>query len=118
MLIFKDFSFDSAHFLPKVPVNHKCRELHGHTYRLRIYIEGDPGTGTGWVIDFNVLKKKVNVVLEPVDHHCLNNVPGLENPTCELLAIWLWDRLKQILPALAKIELYETATCGVVYDGK
>ena len=118
MLIFKDFSFDSAHFLPKVPEGHKCRALHGHTYRLRVSIKGSPATGTGWLIDFTVLKKKVTDVLEPLDHHCLNDVPGLENPTCELLAVWIWPRLQEVLPDLARIELYETATCGVVYDGE
>ncbi len=118
MLIFKEFTFDSAHYLPKVPPTHKCREMHGHTYRLRIYVEGDPGEETGWIIDFTDLKKITAGVLAQIDHVCLNKVPGLDNPTCELLSIWIWDRLKPGLPRLARIELYETPTSGAVYEGR
>jgi len=118
MLIFKAFSFDSAHFLPRVAATHKCRQLHGHTYRLRVYVEGIPDPQTGWILDFTDLKKHVEQVLQSIDHHCLNNVPGLENPTCELLAVWIWDRLKIMLPQLVKISLDETATSGVIYAGR
>ena len=99
-------------FFPEFPEGHKCRALHGQTYRLRVFIKGSPLADTGWLLDFNWLKKKVTDVLDPVDHHFLNDVPGLENPTCELLAIWMWPRLKDALPDLARIELYETTTCG------
>ena len=94
MEIFKEFSFDSAHFLPNVPVGHKCREMHGHTYRLVVYLEGPIDEKKGWVIDFAALKEIVKSVLADVDHKCLNNLPGLANPTCELLAKWLWVQLK------------------------
>lgn len=117
MLIFRDFTFDSAHFLTAVPPGHKCSTMHGHTYRLRVYLEGKPGTQTGWIIDFSELKKIVNKPLELIDHKCLNNIPGLENPTCELLAVWLWEQLKLELKQLSRIELNETPYSGVVYEG-
>lgn len=118
MLIFKDFTFDSAHFLPRLPATHKCASLHGHTYLLRVYVEGTPSEQLGWIIDFNELKAKVKPTLELLDHKCLNTVPGLENPTCELIAIWLWEQLKPKLPGLIRIKLQETPTSGVVYEGK
>ncbi len=118
MLIFKTFTFDSAHFLPNVPATHKCRELHGHTYHLGVYIEGIPDKETGWILDFTDVKKEVGHVLAQIDHTCLNKVPGLENPTCETLAIWIWDRLKTGLPLLARVELNETPTSGAIYEGR
>ncbi len=117
MLIFKDFSFDAAHFLPRLPATHKCASLHGHTYHIRVYAEGVPDEHYGWIIDFNELKAKVNIILEQLDHQCLNTIPGLENPTCELIAVWIWHRLKPQLPPLTRIELRETPTSGVVYEG-
>ena len=117
MLIFRQFTFDSAHFLPNVPETHKCRQIHGHTYKMAIFIEGEPDKDLGWVIDFAVVKEIVEPVVSMVDHKLLNNVPGLENPTCELLAVWLWNKIKQGIPALKRIELNETPTSGVVYEG-
>lgn len=118
MLIFKQFTFDSAHFLPNVPEGHKCREIHGHTYRLTVFIEGDPDPKLGWVIDFAELKGAIEPIVKMVDHKFLNNIEGLENPTCELIAVWLWDRIKPKVPGLKKIELNETPTSGVVYEGR
>lgn len=117
MLLFKEFTFDSAHFLPNVPDGHKCKEMHGHTYRLRVWLEGKLDDKLGWVIDFADLKKAVKPVLDKVDHKCLNNIKELGNPTCELIAVWIWDQLKPLLPLMKKIELHETPTSGVVYDG-
>ena len=116
MTIFKQFTFDSAHFLPLVPDGHKCREIHGHTYKLTIFIDG-PLVDPGWVVDFGEIKYAVNNVLKSVDHKLLNNVDGLENPTCELLSKWLWDKIVTALPLLKRIELFETPTSGVIYEG-
>ena len=113
--IFKELTFDSAHFLPNVPEGHKCRNIHGHTYRLKVYINGPIDEHTGWVADFAELKKSVKSVIEEVDHKFLNNIDGLDNPTCELLARWLWQKIKPLVPGLSKIELHETPTSGVVY---
>lgn len=117
MEIFKQFTFDSAHFLPNVPPDHKCREIHGHTYRLVVYIEGDMDKNVGWVMDFAVVKKVIDPIIKRIDHHLLNNIEGLENPTCEMIAVWLWDRIKPEIPWLKRIELHETPTSGVVYAG-
>lgn len=118
MLLFKEFTFDAAHFLPHVPEGHKCKEMHGHTYRLRVWLDGKLDDKLGWVIDFADLKKAVKPMLDKVDHKCLNNIEGLPNPTCELIAVWIWNQLKPVLPLLQKIELHETPTSGVVYDGR
>lgn len=118
MEIFKQFTFDSAHFLPNVPLDHKCRGMHGHTYRLVVYIEGTPDPHVGWVMDFADLKKVADPLVKELDHRLLNEIEGLENPTCERIAIWIWDRLKPSLPQLSRIELHETPTSGVVYNGK
>ncbi len=118
MEIYKEFSFDAAHFLPLVPETHKCRNLHGHTYRLRVYLEGEPGTATGWIMDFKELKDTVGPVIDILDHCLLNEIPGLENPTAEIITIWIWDKIKPLLPQLKRIELKETPTTGVLYSGK
>jgi len=117
MTIFKQFTFDSAHFLPRIPEGHKCKETHGHTYKLTIFIEGALDNTLGWVLDFAEAKRAIMPVLELVDHKLLNNVEGLENPTCEILAIWFWNKIKPHVPLLKKIELYETPTSGVIYEG-
>ncbi len=116
MWIFKEITFDSAHFLPNVPGDHKCHHMHGHTYRLTVWLEGTPNE-TGWLMDFSELKSKLIPVISLIDHKVLNDVPGLANPTCELLSVWLWDNLKPSLPLLKKIELHETPTSGVIYEG-
>jgi len=117
MIIYKQFAFDSAHFLPHVPEGHKCREIHGHTYHLTIFLEGELIYPEGWVLDFGDLKMAVRPIIDLLDHHMLNNIPGLENPTAELLAVWIWDKIKPSLPGLIKIELKETQTSGVIYEG-
>lgn len=117
MLIFKEFTFDSAHFLPNVPIGHKCREMHGHTYRLRVWIEDRQDPVLGWVMDFADLKSIVKPIIEILDHKCMNNIEGLENPTCEMIAVWIWNKLKPSLPKMCRIELHETPTSGVIYEG-
>lgn len=117
MLIFKEITFDSAHYLTGVPEDHKCRGMHGHTYRLKIWLKGQPNEN-GWVMDFAELKQILKPVVDQLDHKLLNTVEGLENPTCELLAVWIWNRIKPQLPLLHRVELHETPTSGVVYEGE
>lgn len=117
MEIFKKFTFDAAHYLPNVPEGHKCRNMHGHTYHLTVFVSGNPDPFYGWLIDFNILKQKMAEILKAVDHQVLNEVKGLENPTCELFARWLWDKIKPEISGLSKIELNETPTSGVIYTG-
>ena len=117
MIVYKQFTFDSAHYLPQVPEHHKCRQLHGHTYHLTIFAEGEVSQEKGWVLDFADIKRAVKPVVDLVDHSYLNDIPGLENPTAEVFAIWLWNKIKPLLPELKKIELKETPTSGVIYEG-
>lgn len=117
MIIYKQFTFDSAHFLSRVPDGHKCRAIHGHTYHLIVYARGDVKEQEGWVFDFGDMKDVVKPIVDMLDHAMLNDIEGLENPTAELLAIWLWNKIKPGLPALTKIELKETPTSGVIYEG-
>ena len=116
MIIYKQFTFDSAHFLPNVPEGHKCGNMHGHTYSLTVFIEGEPDK-QGWIIDYSDLKKEIQPIIELIDHKVLNNIAGLNNPTSELLAVWLWNKIKPLMPGLKKIELNETPTSGVIYEG-
>lgn len=118
MEIFKSFTFDSAHYLPHVPDEHKCKNMHGHTYHLHVYLNGEIDTKLGWVMDFGDLKDVIKKVISRVDHKVLNEIPGLENPTCELFAQWFWDALEPDLAALSKIKLYETPTSGAIVRRK
>ncbi len=117
MEIYKEFAFDSAHFLPLIPEGHKCRNIHGHTYRLRVYVKGEPDKHLGWIIDFKELKDLVTPIIDKLDHKLLNDVSGLENPTAENITAWLWEQIKPVLPSLSRIELKETPTTGVIYNG-
>jgi len=111
--IFFEDSFDSAHWLPYVPVDHKCRQIHGHTYKIRIEVTGDLDPHLGWIIDYSDLKARWLKVKNIIDHRTLNSIGGLSNPTCEILAGWIAQQLD--LDCLSMIELRETAACGVVY---
>ncbi len=118
MQIYKEFSFDSAHYLPNVPEGHKCKNMHGHTYRLRVVIEGQPDPHFGWIMDFKELKDALTPVIDQLDHKVINDIKGLENATAENITIWIWNQIKPVLPLLSRIELYETPTTGVIYSGK
>ncbi|GFO65890.1 6-carboxytetrahydropterin synthase QueD [Geomonas paludis] len=112
MEIFKDFTFEAAHFLPNVPEAHKCRRLHGHSYRVRITVKGPVLDDMGWVMDFGEIKIAFKPILDQLDHWYLNEIDGLENPTSEVLARWIWTRLKPSLPQLVRIDVSETCTSG------
>ena len=116
--IYKDFTFEAAHKLPNVPENHKCGRLHGHSYRVRLYLTGEPDRNLGWFIDFSEVKTIFKPIYEQLDHNYLNDIEGLENPTAEVIASWIWKNLKVLLPQLSAIELMETCTSGVIYRGK
>ncbi len=117
MEIFKDFTFEAAHRLPHVPPGHKCARLHGHTFRVELHVRGPVGAQSGWVMDFADLKAAFRPLLERLDHHYLNEIEGLENPTSENLARWIWQRLECHLP-LARVVVRETCTSGCVYEGE
>ena len=118
MEIYKEFSFDSAHLLPNVPAGHKCGRLHGHTFYVRLYLCGPIGEESGWVIDFGDVKTAFKPILNQLDHYYLNDIPGLENPTSENLARWIWQKTKPLLPLLAKVQVRETCTSGCLYTAE
>ena len=117
MKIFKEFSFEAAHRLPNVPGDHKCARLHGHSFQARITVEGDVGDSSGWVMDFAEISAVVEPIKKQLDHYYLNEIEGLENPTSENIARWIWAKLKPSLPLLAQIEIRETCTSGCLYSG-
>jgi 6-pyruvoyltetrahydropterin/6-carboxytetrahydropterin synthase len=117
MEIFKEFIVEAAHRLPNVPAGHKCARLHGHSFVIQIYCAGPIGADTGWVLDFADVKAAFQPLYDQLDHHYLNEVAGLENPTSENFAIWIWERLAPRLPMLSKVVVRETCTSGCVYTG-
>ena len=117
MEIYKEFSFDSAHYLPNVPDGHKCKNMHGHTYRFKVFLKGIPDPALGWIMDFKELKDKLEPVIDTLDHKLLNDIKGLENPTAENITVWIWQQIQPLFPQLSRIELYETPTTGVIYSG-
>jgi 6-pyruvoyltetrahydropterin/6-carboxytetrahydropterin synthase len=117
MEIHKAFTFEAAHLLPKAPEGHKCARLHGHSFRVTVHVTGEPAADTGWVIDFADIEHAWAPLHEALDHRYLNEVDGLENPTSEMLACWVWDRLAPDLPGLTRVTIRETCTSGVDYRG-
>ncbi len=115
--LFKDFQFEAAHFLPNVPAGHKCGRMHGHSFMVRLEITGEVDAHTGWVMDFSEIKAAFKPVYQQLDHYCLNEIPGLENPTSEVLAEWIWQQMKPTLPLLSAVRVKETCTAGCVYRG-
>jgi 6-pyruvoyltetrahydropterin/6-carboxytetrahydropterin synthase len=115
--IFREFTFEAAHRLPHVPPGHKCARLHGHSYRVAVHVEGPVGSDTGWVQDFAELSCAMTPILARLDHYYLNEIDGLDNPTSEVLARWIWDRLHPALPDISQIVVRETCTSGCVYRG-
>ena len=118
MKIFKDFTFEAAHRLPNVPEGHKCARLHGHSFRVRIVIDGPVDAHAGWVLDFGDLKAAFRPLYERLDHNYLNDIGGLENPTSEQLARWIWRELRSRLPLLDEVQVRETCTSGCIYRGE
>jgi 6-pyruvoyltetrahydropterin/6-carboxytetrahydropterin synthase len=118
MTIFKTFSIEAAHWLPHVPAGHKCRRMHGHSFRIETHVEGPLDAQAGWVMDFAEIKAAFRPLFEQLDHRCLNDVEGLENPTSENLARWIWARLRPALPGLRRIVVHETCASGCVYEGE
>lgn len=117
MEIYKEFSIEAAHWLPNVPEGHKCGRLHGHSFKVIIKLSGEPDSETGWIMDFSDIKKAFKPIFSILDHNCLNHVEGLTNPTSEHMAIWIWEKLKPVLPLLCSVEVKETCTSGCIYQG-
>lgn len=118
MEIFKEFKFEAAHSLPHLPVGHKCRNVHGHSYRIRVVLSGRCSPETGWLMDFAELKRVVKPLIDRLDHSFLNDIEGLSVSTSEMLAIWFWRQLKPQIPQLCAVECWETQTSGAIYRGE
>lgn len=118
MDIFKAFTLESAHRLPNVPPGHKCARVHGHSFRVEIHVSGPVDDHLGWVMDFAELKEAFEPLFQQLDHRYLNDVAGLENPTSENLARWIWRELEPRLPLLARVVVHETCTSGASYEGR
>lgn len=118
MKITQAFTFEAAHRLPNVPHTHRCFRMHGHSYRVELVLEGEVDAHTGFVVDFFDVEAVFAPLLKRLDHYCLNEVEGLENPTAEHIAIWIWDRTKPLLPPLATVRVFETPLSWAEYEGR
>lgn len=114
----KDFRFEAAHWLPSVPDGHKCRRMHGHSFRGEVAVRGEVDPRTGWLMDFADLKRAVDPIVARLDHYVLNEVEGLTNPTSEMLAVWVWEQLAPTVPLLARVTIEETCTSRCHYFGQ
>jgi 6-pyruvoyltetrahydropterin/6-carboxytetrahydropterin synthase len=114
----KTFGFEAAHDLPTFPPEHKCRRLHGHSFRFDVVVEGEVDPDKGYLVDYGQIKEAVEPIVQRLDHRYLNDIKDLSNPTSENIAQWLWEQLKPILPQLAIIRVFETCTSACEYAGK
>ncbi len=112
------YRFEAAHFLPKVPDGHKCARMHGPSYQIEVVIEGEVDPARGWVMDFADIDERCMPLVKTLDHHVLNEIDGLDNPTSELLALWWWKKLSSVLPEIVEIVVSETPTSRCVYRGQ
>jgi len=113
----KTFQFEAAHLLPHLPKAHKCRRLHGHSFKVEVALAGECDPKLGWLMDYAEISAAFKPLLEKLDHYYLNEIPGLENPTSENIAAWVWDRLKPRLPGLLEIVVAETCLSRCIYRG-
>lgn len=114
----KTFHFEAAHHLPTFPDGHKCRRLHGHSFRFEVVVEGEVDPKLGYLIDYGDIKRVADPIVRQLDHYYLNEIPGLENPTSESLSRWIWERLRPALPLLKAIIIYETCSSACEYRGE
>jgi 6-pyruvoyltetrahydropterin/6-carboxytetrahydropterin synthase len=118
MRIYKEFTFEAAHFLPSAPPGHPNARVHGHSFRVRVTIDGEPDDKTGVIMHLDDVEAALADVHEVLDHRMLNEVEGLSQPTLERIAMWLWDRLHNRLPGLAEIEIArDSCREGCIYRG-
>ena len=113
----KSFGFEAAHWLPCFPEGHKCRRMHGHSFRVDVIVEGELDPAVGYLIDFADIKRATEPIERALDHRCLNEIDGLGNPTSEMVAAWIWARLKPALPMLSEIVVHETCTSTCHFRG-
>jgi 6-pyruvoyltetrahydropterin/6-carboxytetrahydropterin synthase len=118
MRIYKEFHFEAAHFLPSAPPGHANSRIHGHSFRVRVVVDGEPDAGTGYIVHFDELSAALAGARDELDHRLLNEVEGLAAPTLERIAIWLWNRLSNRLPGLAEVHVArDSCQEGCIYMG-
>ena len=113
----RTYRFEAAHRLPRVSLDHPCHRMHGHSYRLDIQVTGEPDSELGWVLDYAVIDTAIEPLIQQLDHQCLNDIGGLENPTSEILAEWVWARAYSDLPGLSAVAVWETVDACAIYRG-
>jgi 6-pyruvoyltetrahydropterin/6-carboxytetrahydropterin synthase len=113
----KEYRFEAAHYLPRVPAGHKCARMHGHSYRVELALVGPVDPATGWLIDFGDIDGLWEPIFRQFDHHVLNEVPGLENSTCENLAVYVFEALRPRLKELTAVTIWETLDGSCTYRG-
>ena len=113
----RDFTFEAAHLLPRAPEGHKCRRLHGHSFRVEVVVEGEVDPISGWLVDYGEIKDVVEPIRLRLDHYYLNEIAGLDNPTSENLSAWIWKGLKPRLPSLVRLVIHETCEARCEYEG-
>jgi 6-pyruvoyltetrahydropterin/6-carboxytetrahydropterin synthase len=118
MKITQAFTFEAAHRLPNVPETHRCHRMHGHSYRVELQLEGPVDPQSGFVVDFFDVEAAFGPLLQRLDHYCLNDIEALENPTAENIAVWIWDRVKPVLPQTSSVKVFETPDCWAEYEGQ
>ncbi|MEW6249562.1 MAG: 6-carboxytetrahydropterin synthase QueD [Planctomycetota bacterium] len=114
----KSFTFEAAHDLPTFPEGHKCRRLHGHSFRVEVRVAGPVDEARGILIDFGDIAAACEPIRRQLDHYYLNEIAGLQNPTSENLARWIWERLRPALPRLSAVIVRETCTSACTYRGE
>jgi len=112
-----NFTFEASHQLPHAPEHSKCRRLHGHSWKVEVHVRGPLQAETGWVIDFDDIQRACRPVYDALDHRHLNDIEGLENPTSEMVALWIWERLAADIPELSAVVVHETCTARCTYRG-
>jgi 6-pyruvoyltetrahydropterin/6-carboxytetrahydropterin synthase len=115
--LYREYRFEAAHRLPRLPEGHKCFRLHGHSFKFEVKLVGPVNPETGFLIDFGDVDEIVKPVVDQLDHYYLNDIAGLENPTSEVFCGWLWQRLKPGLPMLAAVTVAETCDARCTYRG-
>ncbi|RMH44314.1 MAG: 6-carboxytetrahydropterin synthase QueD [Deltaproteobacteria bacterium] len=113
-----DYKFEAAHRLPKVPPDHKCARMHGHSYEVQVTVAGEVDPEFGWLVDFAEIDAVVRPLIAQLDHRVLNDIDGLDNPTCEHLTRWIYDRIRARLPMVAAVAVAETRSSRCVYRGQ
>ncbi len=115
--LIREYRFESAHRLPRVPAGHKCQRLHGHSFKIEITVVGEVDPKTGWFIDYGDLDRIWQPLHDQLDHNFLNEIEGLDNPTSEILAKWIFDAMRKDLPSLSAVTIFETCDARCIYRG-